>query len=79
MKQLFLLRNRTGNFSPSPPGASANETTISLSAIEEENFLLPLQKLQQMKRLLLLRNRTGKFSPPPPRASANETTLTLAQ
>jgi len=55
MKRLLLYRYREGkkNFHHPPSGASANETIISLSAIEGKISTTRLRELQQMKRLFL--------------------------
>jgi len=39
MKRLLFNSNKRGKFSPPPPRASKNATTISLNAIKEENFI----------------------------------------
>jgi len=43
MKLLFFSRQyKEKNFQHPPPGASVNETTISLKAIQREKFILHL-------------------------------------
>uniref|UniRef100_UPI0025FCA18D hypothetical protein n=1 Tax=Okeania sp. SIO2F4 TaxID=2607790 RepID=UPI0025FCA18D len=61
------IRNRTEKFQHPAPGASANEITIALYAIEQKNFSIQLRELY----------RTEKFQHPAPGVSANEMTIAL--